>query len=337
MSHRGPRRGLLSAAGIAAAVPLAGLAVALASVTQLTPPSGRETVLKQVRVPHNYYYREMYLPQVTSGPSGADWSPDGRSLVLSMRGSLYIHDLDKHETRQVTDGPGYDYQPDWSPDGRFIVYASYRDDAVDLFLHEVATGASRPLLQNGAVNVEPRFSPDGRSVAFVSTAYEGRFHVFTLGLPEPGGSDEKEAAPVRVGDDHDSGLPRYYYSVFDHDLSPAWSPDGKELLVVSNRDHIWGTGGLWRMRSRPGGKMRMIHDEETTWKARPDWSPDGKRVVFSSYAGRQWNQLWLMPADGGDPMQLTYGDFDVTAPRFSADGRRIVAVSNEPRADRGAG
>ena len=335
MSHRGPRLGLAAAS---VALLLGPARPAGAAVAQVTPPSGRETVLKQIRVPHNYYYREMYLPQVTSGPSGADWSPDGRRIVLSMRGSLYIHDLDKRETRQVTDGPGYDYQPDWSPDGRFVVYASYRDDAVDLFLHEVATGASRPLLQNGAVNVEPRFSPDGRSVAFVSTASEGRFHVFTLALPEPGEGDEgKSEGPVRVSDDHDSGLPRYYYGVFDHALSPTWSPDGKELIVVSNRDHIWGTGGFWRMRARPGGKMRRIHDEETTWKARPDWSPDGRRVVFSSYAGRQWNQLWLMTADGGDPLQLTYGEYDLTAPRFSPDGRRIVAVSNEPRAGRSAG
>ena len=313
----------------------AGAPADLPSATVATPPSGRETVLKQIQVPHNYYYREMYLPQATSGPSGADWSPDGRRIVLSMRGSLYIHDIDKRETRQVTDGPGYDYQPDWSPDGRFIAYASYRDDAVDLFLHEVATGASRPLVQNGAVNVEPRFSPDGGKIAFVSTATEGRFHVFTIEVKDPvaGG---KAAAPSLVTEDHDSGLPRYYYSKFDHYLSPAWSPDGDELLVVSNRGKIWGSGGFWRLRSRSGGKMRPVLDEETTWKARPDWAPDGKRVVYASYAGRQWQQLWLVPADGGQPLQLTYGEFDMTAPRWSADGKRIVCVSNAPQG-RGAG
>ena len=63
-------------------------------------------------------------------------------------------------------------------------------------------------------------------------------------------------------------------------------------------------------RPRP----REIHYEETTWKARPDWSRDGRRVVYSSYLGRQWNQLWLMTAEGGDPLQLTYGEFDATAP-----------------------
>ncbi len=38
----------------------------------------RDPVLKQIRVPHSYYYREMYLPQVTSGPNAVSWSPDGR-------------------------------------------------------------------------------------------------------------------------------------------------------------------------------------------------------------------------------------------------------------------
>ena len=45
--------------------------------------------------------------------------------------------------------------------------------------------------------------------------------------------------------------------------------------------------------------------------------------------GRQWNQLWLLPAAGGDPMQLTYGEFDATAPRWSPDARRIAYICNE--------
>ena len=139
------------------------------------------------------------------------------------------------------------------------------------------------------------------------------------------------AAPrrVRLTTDRDSKLPRYYYSVYDHYLSPTWSPDGKELIVVSNRGQIWGTGGFWRMRAEPSDSMQLIHFEETTWKARPDWSPDGKRVVYSSYVGTQFNQLWLMTSDGGVPFELTYGAFDATSPRWSRDARHIAYISNE--------
>ena len=49
----------------------------------------REPVLRQIKVPHAYYYREMYLPQLTSGPSGVTWSPDGQELIYSMQGSLW--------------------------------------------------------------------------------------------------------------------------------------------------------------------------------------------------------------------------------------------------------
>jgi len=139
----------------------------------------------------------------------------------------------------------------------------------------------------------------------------------------------QHAAPLRITDDNNSNLPRYYYSKWDHYISPTWSPDGKEIILVSNRGHIHGTGGFWRMEARPGAPLRELRYEETTWKARPDWSPDGTRIIYSSYLGRQWNQLWLMPSEGGDPFPLTYGDFDATAPRWSRDGNRIAYVSNE--------
>jgi hypothetical protein len=138
----------------------------------------RDPVLKQIQVPHSYYYREMYLPQVTSGPSSAAWSPDGKELVYSMQGSLWRQRLGSGEAIQLTDGPGYDYQPDWSPDGRWVVYSSYRNDAMELWALDLTDGSTQALVANGAVNLDPRWSPDGGRIAFVSTAHEGRFHVF---------------------------------------------------------------------------------------------------------------------------------------------------------------
>jgi len=283
----------------------------------------REPVLKQIDLPHPYYYREMYLPQLTSGPSAVAWSPDSQWVVYSLAGSLWRQRLDSSVAEQLTAGPGYDYQPDWSPDGRWIVYCSYDGEALELYALEVATGKTRQLTKGGAVNLEPRWSPDGPRLAFVSTAHNRRFHIFVGEFKE----GRLESVRRLTGETR-TELPRYYYSPFDHEISPTWSPDGSELIFVSNRGRLYGTGGLWRMKAEPGAEPREIYYEETTWKARPDWSPDGKRVVYSSYAGRQWHQLWLIPAEGGDAFPLSYGEYDNTGARWSRDGKHIAFISN---------
>ena len=290
----------------------------------------RAPVLQQISVPHNYYYREMYLPQATSGPSSVAWSPDGTELVYSMQGSLWRQRLGTAEATQLTDGPGYDYQPDWSPDGRQIVYTSYQNDALELWVLDTRDGSTRPLVANGAANLDPRWSPDGTRIAYVSTEYRGRWHVFLVSVPSsPSSPSSPSPPPVRITADTSTSSERYYYSAFDHYLSPTWSPDGAELILVSNRGQVWGSGGLWRMEARQGAPMREIRHEETNWKARPDWSRDGKRVAYSSYLGGQRNRLWLTTAGGGDPFELTYCECDHTAPRWSPDGRRIAFISNQ--------
>jgi len=240
-----------------------------------------------------------------------------------MAGSLWKQKLDSFEAEQLTAGPGYDYQPDCSSDGRWIIYSSYANDAIELWALNLETRQSWQLTSGGAVNVEPRFSPDGKRIAFVSTSYYKHFHIFIAQFANGELTDTK-----RLTGETRSDLPRYYYSEFDHEISPAWSPDGSEIIFVSNRGHIYGTGGFWRMKAEPGAEAREIHYEETTWKARPDFSPDGKRIVYASYLGQQWHQLWAMPSAGGDPFPLSYGDFDNVSPRWSPDGARIAFISN---------
>jgi len=287
----------------------------------------REPVLKQIDLPHSYYYREMYLPQLTTGPSAVAWSPDSRSLVYSMAGSLWRQELGSKMTEQLTSGPGYDYQPDSSSDQRWVVFARYDHDAIELWSLDLQDGRTRKMTSLGAVNLEPRFSPDGKRLAFVSTSYKGHFHIFVGRFDDGILSDVRQLTPENV-----SSLPRYYYSQVDHEISPVWTRDGSEILFVSNRGHIHGTGGFWRTKAEPSAEAdvhyREIHYEETNWKARPDFSPDGKRMVYASYLGQNWHQLWLMPAAGGDAFPISYGTFDSVNPRWSPDGSKIAFISN---------
>src|SRR2546428_4537376 len=57
------------------------------------------------------------------------------------------------------------------------------------------------------------------------------------------------------------------------------------------------------------------------------WSPDGKTIAFISNISSR-NNLWLVPAEGGWPTQLTVSDQRQTAPAWSPDGKWIAYMSD---------
>ncbi len=285
----------------------------------------REAVLTQVDLPHSYYWRELYLPQLTTGPSSAAFTPDGTSLIYSMAGSLWRQTIGSDETMELTHPRGaYDYQPDVAPDGRSVVFARYDGAAIELWRLDLASDREQKLTSGGAVNVEPRLSPDGRRIAWVSTQGTGHFNLFIADIGARGLSGARLLIGARR-----SEIARYYYSAFDHAINPAWSPDGARIFYVSNAEVAWGSGDIWSVSvADPADRVRVL-SEETSWSARPEPSPDGRRVLFSSYHGRQWRQLWLTTPAGAAPLPLNFGEFDRSGARWSPDGERIAFISNE--------
>ena len=99
----------------------------------------------------------------------------------------------------------------------------------------------------------------------------------------------------------------------DNDLhiQPTISPDGKEMILVSNRGIPLGSGAIWRapIESDAMTKAKRILREETLYRTRPQWSHDGKRILYSSHRGSQYTNLYVLPAVGGEPYQLTFGEW----------------------------
>jgi hypothetical protein len=109
--------------------------------------------------------------------------------------------------------------------------------------------------------------------------------------------------------------------------TPRWSPDGKQLVFMRERELDRKLGlGIFVVKADGTGERRIA---DGRW---PDWSPDGKKLVFSvagrSDRGGAWSgaRVCISDFEGGDIEELANGD----CPSWSGDGKKIACCYADP-------
>ncbi len=192
--------------------------------------------------------------------------------------------------------------PQLSPDGKTVAYVITHVDLAgnrsssDIWLISTAGGTPRQLTTTDKKDRHPRWSPDGRKILFVSNR---------------GGDDQLWVIDIHGGE------ARQFTHISTEADNGIWSPDGRTIAFTS---------GVWPeysdkpyKQSNELNKKRKEEKEKSPVKAR----------VFTHCFFRHWDEwvedkrvhLFVMPADGGTPRDITPGYHDAfpTSDTFATD------------------
>jgi Tol biopolymer transport system component/serine/threonine protein kinase len=236
---------------------------------------------------------------------GLAWATDGRSLVYSVPGHLYRVSL-----RGAPEGERIELA---TPSAVFPAVSRTLDrlafvrgiDDRDVWKLEEGHPPT-PFLVSSRVDQSPQFSPDGTRIAYQSARWSRTGEVFV--------TNADGSTPVQLTD----GLGR-------QQGSPQWSPDGRWIAFDSQRQD--GTFDVFAIDAAGGPPRRLTADPSN--EHRPSWSRDGRWIYFASDRTGRF-EVWRVPAQGGDAMQVTdQGGFTCVE---SFDGRTLYyAKAQVPR------
>ena len=233
------------------------------------PWTGRETGAEPAAAPPR-----SLVPLLAAAAAGAAVTL-GAVLLVSQSRPPAAAPAPRLAFRQVTILPGGELTPAISPDGESFVYAKSTGGDLDLFLQRV--DGSNPIDLTAGCREDdrdPAFSPDGRRIAYRSDCGGGG--IFVMGAT---GESARR--------------------VTDFGYTPSWSPDGRELVVATERPGLPtarpSVSQLWAVTVETGEK-RLVTEHDAM---HPSWSPDGHRVAFWGLRGdTPQRDLWTVAADG---------------------------------------
>ncbi|SEH17365.1 Dipeptidyl aminopeptidase/acylaminoacyl peptidase [Sphingopyxis sp. YR583] len=195
--------------------------------------------------------------------------------------------------------------PQISPDGRHIAYVRRSNDIMSdravssIWLIDTTTGEETPVAGRSGGAFSPRWSPDGKRLAYVST--EG-------GSPQLWVRWMNGGEAVRL-----TGLPTSPSSL-------AWSPDGRSLaysMLVKDAGPKFGSAPANKPEGANWAEPLEVRDLLT-------YRADGQGYVEPGF-----EKIFLVPATGGSPRQLTFGPYhDGGHLSWSRDGRTIYFAAN---------